>query len=51
MSQVILYAEWTGYACWTAVLWALMTKAALLAERVIRERRHARNEPKKEQES
>ncbi len=39
MSHIPLYAECTGYVCWTAALWALMTKTALLAERIIRQRR------------
>ena len=43
MNHVILYAQITGYACWAAAAWALMTKAALLAESVIRERRRRRN--------
>jgi hypothetical protein len=43
MNHIPLYAECTGYVCWTAILWALMTKVALTAERVIRERRRRRN--------
>jgi len=43
MSHIALYAECTGYVCWTAVLWALMTKTAFTAERVIRERRRWRS--------
>ncbi len=43
MSHIPLYAEITGYACWIAALWALMTKVALTAERIIRERRRWRN--------
>lgn len=42
MSQAILYARWGAYTAGTLTAWWLMTKTALLAERIIRERRRRR---------
>lgn len=43
MSRVVVLACWTGYAVWLAAAWALLSKAAAIADRFVSERRRWRN--------